>query len=332
MNRTKFVLVGVAALVVAGSVLWWFRFSGDPAATTPTFGLLQVRQPSANWGSVGPNPSGNFEVLPNAFPNAGLRFSLYAPYPTVLSIDLDGQTLSNIPSGGATSTTGYFRVVNVNTNFNPAQWTIEIQPPDSKASSTMMTFNIADVSLNPRFTGTDYSSTPVTVILVARKDFTVSVALSGIAGKVTSNPPGIDCGPTCAFDFGQSFTVTLTPYPASGSTFAGWSGDCASAGSVGNCTLTLNGTAMSVGAAFRPENVSNPAPAICTQPHGDPLCQPSVDNPGGIASCVDNNGWFCCSTAAQSNPNSGCPTGTGPAYGAVECPPGGGKPSNNGCL
>jgi hypothetical protein len=320
MNRTKLVLVGVAALAVAGGILWWFLFFRDPAAATPTFGQLSVREPNGNWGGVGPNPSGNFEVLPSAFPNAGLRFFLYAPYPTALSIDLDGQTLSDIPSAGGTSATGYFRVLNVNTSFNPAQWELEIQPPDSKMSSTMMTFKIADVSLNPRFTGTDHISGPITVILVARKLFSVSVALSGMGtGEVTSQPPGIICPTTCAFDFGQSVTVTLTPNPTSGSTFAGWSGACASAGSGGNCILTLNGTAMSVGAAFRPTSVGGTPPPSCPPPQPDPsgatfftspLCPASAL--GAFVSC-NSQGFRCCADSTCSSTIAMvCPSGSVP--------------------
>jgi Divergent InlB B-repeat domain len=310
MDRTKLVLVGMAALAVAGGILGWSLFFRDPAAATPTFGQLSVREPNGNWEGVGPNPSGNFEVLPSVFPNAGLRFFLYAPYPTALSIDLDGQTLPDIPSAGGTSATGYFRVLNVNTSVNPAQWELEIQPPDSKMSSAMMTFKIADVSLNPRFTGTDHISNPITVILVARKLFSVSIALSGMGtGEVTSQPPGIICPTTCAFDFGQSVTVTLTPNPTSGSTFAGWSGACESAGSVGNCTLTLNGTAMSVGAVFRPTSVGNTGPgaASCNlSPNPptnytfftSPLCPASAL--GSFVGC-NSQGYVCCADSTCSS-------------------------------
>ncbi len=44
-------------------------------------------------------------------------------------------------------------------------------------------------------------------------------------GIVTSSPVGINCGSTCAADFSKGATVALTPTPASGSVFSGWSGD-----------------------------------------------------------------------------------------------------------
>jgi hypothetical protein len=318
----------VAALAVAAG--WLFR---GPAATTPTQTLVSVRNPDGHWTTVGANPSGNYEVLPSAFPNAGLRFFLYAPNGTALSIDIDGQTLANMPNAGGTSATGYFRVLNVDTSFNPAKWELEVQPPDSKMSSTMMTFKIADISLNPRFTGTDHISTPVTVVLVARTLFSVSVALSGMgSGLVTSNPTGILCPPTCAFDFQQSVTVTLTPNPSTGSTFAGWSNACVSFGSSGNCTLTLEGIAMSAGAAFRPTSVGNSSstPASCpavNPPYGwslwsEPFCPASAV--GAFLSC-DPQKYFCCTDGTCSStfspscnfgdtnirplPNASAPTG-----------------------
>ena len=65
---------------------------------------------------------------------------------------------------------------------------------------------------------------------------TVSKAGAG-SGTVTSSPPGIDCGSTCSHDFADGTPVTLTATVASGSSFAGWSGDCSG---TGTCTLTMS--------------------------------------------------------------------------------------------
>jgi len=45
------------------------------------------------------------------------------------------------------------------------------------------------------------------------------------SGSVTSNPAGINCGSDCSEAYSSGTVVSLTPLPASGSTFAGWSGD-----------------------------------------------------------------------------------------------------------
>jgi hypothetical protein len=56
--------------------------------------------------------------------------------------------------------------------------------------------------------------------------YTLSVGRNGLgSGTVTSSPAGINCGATCSADFDYLTSVQLTPNPATGSTFAGWSGD-----------------------------------------------------------------------------------------------------------
>jgi len=68
-------------------------------------------------------------------------------------------------------------------------------------------------------------------------DLVVTFAGTG-SGSVDSSPPGIDCSPTsCGAAYANGTVVTLTPLPAVGSTFAGWSGACSG---TGTCTLTMN--------------------------------------------------------------------------------------------
>jgi hypothetical protein len=52
---------------------------------------------------------------------------------------------------------------------------------------------------------------------------TIRNAGSG-SGRVTSNPSGLDCSTTCTETFPRDIHVTLTPKPAPGSIFTGWSG------------------------------------------------------------------------------------------------------------
>jgi hypothetical protein len=115
----------------------------------------------------------------------------------------------------------------------------------------------ADVVFAPAASGARSGSlraagtgTSATASLTGTGEATLSVSVSGTgSGSVTSTPPGIDCPGACAADF-TSKTVTLSPDPAAGSSFAGWGGDCS--GSAG-CTVTLDAPAKSVSASFGPE-------------------------------------------------------------------------------
>ena len=74
---------------------------------------------------------------------------------------------------------------------------------------------------------------------------TVTKTGSG-AGTVTSAPAGISCGSACSAGYATGTTITLTATPASGSTFAGWTGSC---GGTATCTLAMT-AARSVTAIF----------------------------------------------------------------------------------
>lgn len=65
---------------------------------------------------------------------------------------------------------------------------------------------------------------------------TVSTAGSG-SGSVTSTPGTINCPGTCAGSFADGQLVTLTATPATGSSFAGWSGACSA---TATCSITMD--------------------------------------------------------------------------------------------
>jgi serine protease AprX len=79
----------------------------------------------------------------------------------------------------------------------------------------------------------------------------LTVAKSGGgAWTVTSSPAGISCGTTCSAVFADGTAVTLTATADSGSTFAGWSGDCSG---TGPCTVTMSAD-HAVTATFEPHS------------------------------------------------------------------------------
>ncbi|HVO55105.1 MAG TPA: hypothetical protein VMT37_11905, partial [Solirubrobacterales bacterium] len=75
----------------------------------------------------------------------------------------------------------------------------------------------------------------------------LSLTKSGTgSGTVTSSPSGIECGATCSANYDHGTEVTLTPNPAAGSEFKGWSGACTG---TGTCKVTID-AAKEVGAEF----------------------------------------------------------------------------------
>jgi hypothetical protein len=102
-------------------------------------------------------------------------------------------------------------------------------------------------------TGTGTCTVTMTAATTVSATFTLNqytltaVKAGGGAGTVTSGPAGIDCGATCAAVFNYGTSVVLTPTPAVGSTFAGWSGGGCTG--TGTCTVTLT-AATTVTATF----------------------------------------------------------------------------------
>ena len=90
--------------------------------------------------------------------------------------------------------------------------------------------------------------------------FVVSVSRSGTgSGSVASSPAGIECGGACSSPFDDGATVALTPTPAAGSAFAGWSGDCTGGAS---CALAMSAD-RTVTATFN----ALPPPPPSASPH-----------------------------------------------------------------
>ena len=82
------------------------------------------------------------------------------------------------------------------------------------------------------------AATTVSATFVPIGAAVLTVSESG-DGTVTSNPPGINCGPgagQCSATFPPGQVVSLTATPGTGSTFAGWGGACSG---TGGCTVTL---------------------------------------------------------------------------------------------
>lgn len=95
---------------------------------------------------------------------------------------------------------------------------------------------------------------------------TLTVSKEGTGtGTVTSNPAGINCGSDCTENYSSGTTVSLTASASSGSSFAGWGGDCSGTGS---CSVVM-GQARNVTATFNTSGVPN-------EPPGPPTLEPPI--------------------------------------------------------
>lgn len=132
-----------------------------------------------------------------------------------------------------------------------------------------------------------------TATFVPVQPLTVAVlADPGASGRVTSTPAGIDCAASCARSFAAGTMVTLTAVPNSGTTFAGWSGACAGAGTT--CSVTMSG-ARSVTATFA---------ASLDPPGAAPVYALAVTIAGTGAGTVSSAPWgiSCPGTCGTSYP------------------------------
>jgi hypothetical protein len=88
----------------------------------------------------------------------------------------------------------------------------------------------------------------VTVAFTAQLFQLTVIKANGGSSLVTSSPPGISCGSTCAASYANTTLVTLTASPASGWVHGTWSGAC-SATTANPCQVTMT-QARSVTATF----------------------------------------------------------------------------------
>lgn len=105
-------------------------------------------------------------------------------------------------------------------------------------------------------------STIEAVFVPAKYALTIAKAGTG-QGAVTSEPSGINCGATCSAKYPDGTTVTLKATPASGSTFAGWSGACSGTGS---CVIQIEAAPAAVTATFQASSEPRPVPVPTPKP------------------------------------------------------------------
>ncbi len=239
----------------------------------PFPGLLNGPIPQMNWHfSCDPNVVGDLVCVGHSY--SGVQYNTNVTLTRLSSISQDDTKPSvstTIPADGAQGVTSF----DVTVTFNEPMSSSASVAIDGGAGVEPVTFDSTDpktatfklsglqsnssytLTLNPDpsapvhfmdLAGNALPTSTMTFKTGLLNATTLSVTKNGTGGgTVTSNPAGIDCGITCSAAFAGGNSVILTASPTSGSTFAGWSGDCANAS--GTCTVTMD-TAKSVTATF----------------------------------------------------------------------------------
>jgi hypothetical protein len=150
--------------------------------------------------------------------------------------------------------------------------------------------------------------------------YTLSAAISG-NGRVTSSPAGMSCTSNCSASFASGSVVTLSAAPASGATFAGWSGACSG---TGMCSISIGGN-QSVTASFTGQSAT-PAPTGSLAVSGGidasaysftagtsvsftTFVNGNAGTPGGTIAFTDNGGTLAgCAAVPMSGGKATCTT------------------------
>lgn len=290
------------------------------APAAPTMLSLEIPTTTFGTGFTGITPAvfptattpANYFVLPLQTTTSPIvRVVLRSPYPSDLTVtarDVSrGQSvmlLPQLPSGSAMPSTGAFQVISVTPN-NPATWHIVVRYPNSFQGSKLITTAISDVVGG-------VASAPLPFSMSFRgSTVTVSIATENNDGKVTSNPPGIDCPGTCSADFLTTTDVYLTQSVLRNQTeFTGWTASCIGGNSGNTCRVAL----LAPGAAIIPVNpavtanfrihTNTPIPPITASCPTPPLitgmrwvttpnCGTIPTSQGATLGC-DGTGFFCC--------------------------------------
>ena len=161
-------------------------------------------------------------VILKRTPNSVLKVTT-----TDVSRGLTATLPSTGPSGPA-PTTGYFYLHSVTSNSSHFYIRYPNSFQGSKVIRTMITETVGGVE-----------SAPLTYDMSFRgSTLTVSITTENNDGRVTSNPPGIDCPGVCAADFLNGTSVILTQSVTHNATeFIGWTGACTGTGNTCNVPL-----------------------------------------------------------------------------------------------
>lgn len=139
-----------------------------PVARTPV--IHDVIKPGEQDGRVVPNIRGEYEILPAE----SILVQISTDYLVNFSVDIDGVTLPLVEEETAqrkleAQDKGYY-TASLNKNLSTsdlAYWNITVYPPSGKRNDSDFSINIRTISVNPKYTGRERISTPLTILVVS---------------------------------------------------------------------------------------------------------------------------------------------------------------------
>ena len=248
----------------------------------------------AGWGGAC-SGLGACSVTMNAAQSVTASFNT-VPQVGSLSLEVTGLPSGSSAALGIAGPGGFntTRTILTGTGQNLSDVTVgtyTVTAPNVTVGAVTYAPNQASQTLNVPFGGNAIAS--VVYAASSTPTFALSVTKAGTgAGAVSSNPAGIDCGPSCTANFNQNASITLTAAPAAGSSFTSWGGACS--GSATTCTVTMS-AAKSVTATFNTVPVGGTNIALTVTKSGTGTGGVS-SNPGGI-----NCGATCTANFAQGS-------------------------------
>jgi hypothetical protein len=169
MNRREFLKASSVLLLADIGCNPQSVINQSPAAKRPVLTTISTVVPSTcAWTDAVANVAGNWEILPSGHPTGDIRVKFKAPYPTALYIDIDGQHVISEFDNTQTVVDGYYKInsVNLASAKDTFDWDITVTPPVSLRMEIQFRLNIADVSINPNYSGTDKTSSPLALQIV----------------------------------------------------------------------------------------------------------------------------------------------------------------------